>query len=42
MDMYFELKQPSVLLKAEKNSSIYHKAEFKDIVFVNQDIKNGK
>lgn len=41
MDMYFELRQPSLLLKPEKTSTHYHKADFKNIIFTSQDIKNS-
>lgn len=35
MDMYFELRRPSILLKSQKSSGIFHRAEFRDIVFSN-------
>jgi hypothetical protein len=40
MDMYFELRNPSILIKPEKTSNFYHRADFKNIVFVNIDRKN--
>lgn len=42
MDMYFELRNPSVLLKSEKNSNFYHRADIKNIIFVNEDRQVSK
>lgn len=41
MDMYFELKNPSIYIKPQKKCEVYHRADFYSVDFSNQNIKNS-
>ena len=42
MDMYFEIKQPQIILKAEKKSTHFYELNFQKIKVENRDFKSEK
>lgn len=41
MDMYFQLNNPTLVLKAEKSSHIYYKTTMQKLVFFNRTLKKS-
>lgn len=41
MDMYFNLKKPIFIFKAEKHSHIYYKLTMEELTFFNTSSKNS-
>lgn len=41
MDMFFKLRHPIFVFKAEKNSHIYYKLTMEELTFFNKDSKNS-
>lgn len=42
MDMHFVLKNPSIFIRPEKQSNVYHRVDFNQIVFTNRNIKSSR
>lgn len=40
--MYFELHNPSIIIKAEKDSMLYYRADIEKLKFQNRNVKNSK